>query len=82
MLMLRALGDHLLDRREALGGAGIFTYRFGWSMSSCSCRAAAMVPSVSRARLGRHLDRHEAVVAVALVVHRTQDVAARRGCRW
>ena len=43
-------------------------------MRSCSSRAAAIgAVAVSRASVGRHLDRHVAVDAVALVVDRPQD---------
>ena len=52
MLMLR---PSLIICRTAgtpLAVPGIFTYRLGWSMRSCSSRAAAMLLSVSRARFG------------------------------
>ena len=64
-----ALGDHRLDRRDALGRAGDLHVQVRARRSPRgAARAAASVPARVAGQVGGDLDRHVAVDAVAAVV--------------
>ena len=68
-----ALADHLRMAGDALGRAGIFTKRFGSSMRCVQVAGRGDGAVGVAGEVGRDLDRHEAVDAVAGVVDRPQD---------